>query len=759
MNRTLYGLLLALATCAGLAACTAPAHAAVYHTADTSPDYLISLSELLRVIQFYNVGGLHCEGGTEDGFDPEPGDTGCAAHDSDYAPQDWVVSLSELLRLIQFYNTPGYHPCADLDTEDGFCAGLGEVSVPDPALEAALRDALGKPSGPLLPGELASITEFNAPLGGITDLTGLEACTGMVTLDLHGNCIADLSPLAGLTALTSLNLHENAIVDVTALAGLTELRQLWLDHNLIADPSGLLDNPGLGNTPANTWDRVALAFNPLNAPNAAQAIQDFRDRGVGVWADTPPGAATASCAPAEQPGDPIPLDVRLIHGDPAVDDANAYVMVLLGDAYAEDDLDDPTIDVADVPAQGYGSNDRGWSKSAADAMHFFFSQEPFAEYAAYFKIYRVDLLSNEGILSDNRPNTPIVHDTALGMANESLAFSYDDDMVVRIASATGLPWDRIVLMPNATGSGKNIDYVTMFSNARFSRTMTGLHELGHGIGLLTDEYEYKHGTNPPASEPPGVRVFPNAISTGEDIPAFEDIPWRHWLESPCPAPDTALGEMVNFGCVAEDCQCSYAADFMDCVPLPTCEPGGNFVDVDGKIYGRLEWPEPDELTTVGLFEGAWFRTKGAYRPELRCRMRSDDDVQPGEAETPRFCKVCREALTLEVVSNAGSAASVSPANDTPVPVANAGGNVIFGVGLHVPATPEHMIEVVSWEVDAQTVANEHDVTFSFDPSGYLPGTEHEVAITLRDLSPFVHPNFVEGQARLLQRIAWQVNIE
>ena len=50
------------------------ASAASFHTADTSPDYLIYLSELLRVIQFYNAGGYHaCPGqNTEDGYCPGP---------------------------------------------------------------------------------------------------------------------------------------------------------------------------------------------------------------------------------------------------------------------------------------------------------------------------------------------------------------------------------------------------------------------------------------------------------------------------------------------------------------------------------------------------------------------------------------------------------------------------------------------------------------------------------------------------------------
>ncbi len=93
------------------------------HTADQNGDRQINLSELLRVIQFYNSGGLHCQAGTEDGYGPGPGaDHSCAPHGCDYNPADWNISLSELLRLIQFYNSGGYHACTD--GEDGYCPGL-----------------------------------------------------------------------------------------------------------------------------------------------------------------------------------------------------------------------------------------------------------------------------------------------------------------------------------------------------------------------------------------------------------------------------------------------------------------------------------------------------------------------------------------------------------------------------------------------------------------------------------------------------------
>ncbi len=108
------------------------------HSADTNGDYAISLSELLRVIQFHNSDGLHCEAGTEDGYAQGPAPDkglpplvhdqgvssrttakdGCFPHDSDYTPQDWRISLTEVLRLIQFFRSDGYH--LEEGTEDGF---------------------------------------------------------------------------------------------------------------------------------------------------------------------------------------------------------------------------------------------------------------------------------------------------------------------------------------------------------------------------------------------------------------------------------------------------------------------------------------------------------------------------------------------------------------------------------------------------------------------------------------------------------------
>ncbi|HPO14815.1 MAG TPA: leucine-rich repeat domain-containing protein [Candidatus Hydrogenedentes bacterium] len=94
-----------------------------HHTADINSDGMIELAELLRVIQFFSNGGFHCETGTEDGYAPGiTGDHSCTPHDSDYNQQDWTIVLSELLRLIQYFNSGSYYSCSD--SEDGFCPGI-----------------------------------------------------------------------------------------------------------------------------------------------------------------------------------------------------------------------------------------------------------------------------------------------------------------------------------------------------------------------------------------------------------------------------------------------------------------------------------------------------------------------------------------------------------------------------------------------------------------------------------------------------------
>jgi hypothetical protein len=92
------------------------------------------------------------------------------------------------------------------------------VSFPDPGLEAAIRDAIGMPTGPIHDYDLIGLADLDADHADISDLRGLEYCVGLTKLNLGYNQITDISPLAGLSSLTFLGLGGNQITDVSPLA-------------------------------------------------------------------------------------------------------------------------------------------------------------------------------------------------------------------------------------------------------------------------------------------------------------------------------------------------------------------------------------------------------------------------------------------------------------------------------------------------------------------------------------------------------------
>ncbi len=107
-----------------------------YHTADTDEDFKLGLSELLRVIELYNTRagstrtGAYNEGdGSIDGFAIDPREASAEVtlsryHDAD-TDGDAKLSLGELLRVIELYNVrngsirSGQY-CIQLGTTDGF---------------------------------------------------------------------------------------------------------------------------------------------------------------------------------------------------------------------------------------------------------------------------------------------------------------------------------------------------------------------------------------------------------------------------------------------------------------------------------------------------------------------------------------------------------------------------------------------------------------------------------------------------------------
>jgi len=105
------------------------------------------------------------------------------------------------------------------------------VAVPDPHLEAAIRQALAKPSGTLNNLDLFGLSSLSAYEANISSLWGLEWASNLTCLEVGGNSISDLNPLRGLAPLQSLSVYNNLVWDLSPLAGLTNLTYLDLRWN------------------------------------------------------------------------------------------------------------------------------------------------------------------------------------------------------------------------------------------------------------------------------------------------------------------------------------------------------------------------------------------------------------------------------------------------------------------------------------------------------------------------------------------------
>ena len=147
------------------------------------------------------------------------------------------------------------------------------VSIPDPNLAAAVREALNMSSGETLTTHsILNLFKLEAPNRGIKSLTGLEHAANLTEVDLsaeyisgegdvNSNAISDFSPLEKLTTLDKLSLGGmSGLRDVSALAGLTNLETLGLGGTDVSDISALA-----GLTNLETLELVGTGVSDVSA--------------------------------------------------------------------------------------------------------------------------------------------------------------------------------------------------------------------------------------------------------------------------------------------------------------------------------------------------------------------------------------------------------------------------------------------------------------------------------------------------------------
>jgi internalin A len=102
------------------------------------------------------------------------------------------------------------------------------VEIPDPGLQAAVREALAKPDGPISVVDMESLTELSASRRDIQSIAGLESARNRRRLDLDPNQLTRLSLPAELAGLESLNVGFILLTNVSLPPGMTNLYGLYL---------------------------------------------------------------------------------------------------------------------------------------------------------------------------------------------------------------------------------------------------------------------------------------------------------------------------------------------------------------------------------------------------------------------------------------------------------------------------------------------------------------------------------------------------
>ena len=113
---------------------------------------------------------------------------------------------------------------------------------PDKKLEAAVRRYVFEKRGtdkPLVEADVVNISTIEAKNAGITDLTGLDKCRALASLDLAKNKIKKIDALKGLANIQLLDLSGNEIEDISPLSGVAALQYIELSNNKVKDITAL----------------------------------------------------------------------------------------------------------------------------------------------------------------------------------------------------------------------------------------------------------------------------------------------------------------------------------------------------------------------------------------------------------------------------------------------------------------------------------------------------------------------------------------
>jgi hypothetical protein len=281
-----------------------------------------------------------------------------------------------------------------------------------------------------------------------------------------------------------------------------------------------------------------------------------------------------------------------------------------------------------ILGDGYTAAEMGKFQQDAKRMaDVLINHEPFLKRKADINIRAVETPSEVSGVS--KPHPGVFKRTALSahygsFDSERYVLSYDNRTIRDVASA--VPYDFMVILVNERtygGGGIYNLYTTVSADNKFGEYIM-VHEFGHHLGALADEYY----TSSIAYEAPKITVEPWETN----ITALFDknnLKWKALAEAGTPIPTPWNKEPFDkFGYRIQQ-----ERDSLRAAKVPE--------DIMEALFMR-QMKQEDEFFAmekykdkVGAFEGAGYLAQGLYRSQIDCIMYT---------RHMKFCKVCQLGL-------------------------------------------------------------------------------------------------------------------
>ncbi len=138
------------------------------------------------------------------------------------------------------------------------------INFPDPNFEALIREVLEIPESEITNQDLWTIINLNGIGRNISNISGIEYCSGLRILKLRENYIINIEPLAELVSLNYVDLQNNRISDIKPLVDNPGLGigddELYLLNNPLSDISILLYKPMIQARGVKVYSNAIAAY-------------------------------------------------------------------------------------------------------------------------------------------------------------------------------------------------------------------------------------------------------------------------------------------------------------------------------------------------------------------------------------------------------------------------------------------------------------------------------------------------------------------